>query len=80
MIVRIRPIVVQPQTIVIAFNVEHVRVVVAIRVFYMARHPSHCPPNQKEVKLYIIWGQEPASALYQVFSFLDASCILRAKP
>jgi hypothetical protein len=74
----IRPVVVQPQPIVVAFQVEDVRIAIAIGFVRRAiRTTAHL--IIKEVGLYFMRDHESASAAHQVVSFLLATCISSAR-
>ncbi|MGB7957626.1 MAG: hypothetical protein WCF77_02175 [Minisyncoccia bacterium] len=75
----IRPVVVQPQTVLVPFQVEDVRVAVAIG---SVRHAIRATARlSKETGLYFIWEHDSTSAAHQVVSFLLTNMhILRGKP
>jgi len=74
---RLRPVVVQPQPIVIVFKVEDVQVPVGIG---LCEVPSESLPTQIGVWLYFMRDRESPSASHQVFLFNDKLHILSAKP
>ncbi|MFZ2975498.1 MAG: hypothetical protein WA055_02595 [Candidatus Moraniibacteriota bacterium] len=71
LVVRLRPIVIQPRlAVIVAVHIEHVRI--AIRVGLCVAPsiplPAQLPIGQGAV-LYIIWDLKYASATHQIFSF-----------
>jgi len=49
LVVRIRPVVVQPETVLIPFQLEDIRIAAAVGDGCMTRHPSHCLSNPQKV-------------------------------
>jgi hypothetical protein len=62
----IRPIVVEPKTIIIPVDIEDVRIVIGVGP-YMPRHPSHCQPNPPKCRRN--------SAVYYLRSKIDQRSI-----
>ena len=71
LVVGFRPIVVQPQTVVVAFQLEDVRVAVRVGVVrHVIRDTVHLVRVAQKTGLYFIRDRESTDASYQVFSFL----------
>jgi hypothetical protein len=67
MVVGIRPVVVQPRTVLVALAVEDVRVTVRIGL-RVPCHLGHCPPRN-ENGLHRICDHKSSSTEHQVFPF-----------
>ena len=52
LVVRLRPIVIEPQSIVIVFQVEHVRIATGISLC-VTRRLYHCPSNSLRTVFYL---------------------------
>jgi len=66
-VVRIRPIIVQPQTVIIAFHIEDVRVTIAIDSMHRAVTATAC---LKEAELYFIRSITPQAPRTKLFLFV----------
>jgi hypothetical protein len=83
LVVGFRPIVVQPQPVVVAFQVEHVRVAVGVGFVRRAAQVTADlgADGLPEIVPYFIRDRESRSAPHQVFSFLwTAMRTLSTKP
>lgn len=67
MVVGIRPVVVQPRTVLVALTVEDVRVTVGIGLRVLC-HLYHCLPRN-ENRLHRICDHKSSSTEHQVFPF-----------
>jgi len=76
MVRRLSPVVVEPQPILIAVDIEDVRITVRVGLYGA---PSIALPARAGAWLYFICDRKSPSASHQVFLFLRTRCALPAK-
>lgn len=70
-VIGFRPIVVQPQTVVVAFQLEDVRVAVGVGVVRSVINDTvHLVRGAQKTGLYFMRDRESTDSSHQVFSFL----------